>query len=535
MEAHPPLNRISNALSVDDLPVEITSAEWRTLEGRLEWSPSHHAFLFRPEMGAGLELETPELPSSAGTSAEGAQGASSPPPPTRPRTFDDFVGQGRVVGNLLLAARAAGARGESLGHVLLSGQAGLGKTTIARLLAAASGSGIQEVVAGHIADPHQLLSLLARLRKGEFLFIDEVHGLGTACEEALYPALEDSRVDVVLRDRSWTRTIRVRLEAFTLVGATTRLGALSEPFRARFRLRERLEPYGEEELAEIVARAAARLGSPVTAAAAREVARRSRGTPREAIQLLERARDIVQVSAAPEVSPMSQVSVDPEPNLAHVGQMHHLSSHAATAQISDLVKTGKMNSSTYDNSQAAPKGKRAAGSAARQSPVIRAAQVVEASHVAEAARRAGIDERGLGREEREIVRLLLCRGKPMGLEAIASRLGLDLETLRDVHEPWLERAGLVERTVHGRIATDKARAWYGASRSKAPPGAGGQGNEDEDEGPSGSEGQAGPAGPAGPGGAGGPCGSGGPGSNAGPVPNGGRRSIPILRLPFRFG
>jgi hypothetical protein len=238
---------------------------------------------------------------------------------------------------------------------------------------------------------------------------------------------------------------------------------------------------------------------------------------------------------APQVSRMTQVMADAEAKLAHVGQMHSLSADATTCQIFGLTKTGKTNPSTYENSEAAPRVDSPASSGAREAPAGRAVQIVGAAHVRQAARRAGIDKHGLSREERKIVRLLFRRGKPTGLEAIASRLGLDLETLRDVHEPWLERAGLVERTAHGRIATERAWAWYGTSRSKAPPGAHGQGNEDEDEGHSGSEGEAGPAGPAGPGGAGGPCGSGGPGPNTGPVPNGGRRSIPILRLPFRFG
>ena len=145
-------------------------------------------------------------------------------------------------------------------------------------------------MAGNIGDPHQLVSLLAGLVKGSILFIDEIHRLEEACEECLYTALEDGAVDVVLREGGRTRTVRVRLEPFTLVAATTRLGALSEPFRARFRLRERLEPYSEEELAEVIRRAAARLGNQVSPEAAREAARRARGTPREAIRIAGRLR-----------------------------------------------------------------------------------------------------------------------------------------------------------------------------------------------------------------------------------------------------
>jgi hypothetical protein len=204
---------------------------------------------------------------------------------------------------------------------------------------------------------------------------------------------------------------------------------------------------------------------------------------------------------APQASPMTQVMANEEAKLAHVGQMHSLSTDATTCQIWDLTKTGKTNPWTYENSEAAPRVDPPASSGARE------VHVVHGAHVREAARRAGIDKHGLSREERQIVRLLLRRRKPMGLEAIASRLGLDLETLRDVHEPWLERAGLVERTVRGRVATQRAQAWYGRPKSKKPRGP--SGNEDGGEGQDGGKGQAGP--------------------------NGGRRSIPILRLPFRFG
>ena len=300
--------------------------------------------------------------------------------------FGDFVGQRRVVDNLLLAAQAAKDRGEPLGHLLLSGPAGVGKTTVCRLVARGCGAGIEEVLAGRIRDPHQLLSLLARLRKGGLLFLDEIHGLAKACQEFLYPALEDGVVDVVLREGGKTRALRVRLEPFTLVGATTQPGMLCRPFRDRFRLRERLEPYGEEELVGVVVKAAVRLRPPATPESAREVARRAKGTPREAIRTLERARDIAQVSGAPGI---------------------------------------------------------------------------EVDHVIQAAERLGIDGRGLDPVDRGAVKLLLRRGRPTGIKSIAAKLGIDLETYEDVHEPRLERSGLVERTPEGRIATEKARDLYG--------------------------------------------------------------------------
>jgi Holliday junction DNA helicase RuvB len=212
-----------------------------------------------------------------------------------------MVAQRPVVDNLLLAARAARERGGVLGHVLLSGPPGLGKTTMARLLASEQGAGLQETVAGHIADAHRLVELLVGLRRGDMLFLDEIHRLRGPLEETLYTALDDGFVDVLVSGRAQTRRIRIRLEAFTLVGATTRLGALSAPFRGRFQHCERLEPYTAGELSELVARAAKRLEVSLELEAAAEIARRSRGTPREALRILDHVRDWAQVSGIPTV------------------------------------------------------------------------------------------------------------------------------------------------------------------------------------------------------------------------------------------
>jgi hypothetical protein len=160
--------------TIDDLPSEVTASQWRTLERWIEWSPSHRAFLFRPDGGdieEGLDL-LEEAPQASAAASEGAEAAPTVPG-LRPESFDDFVGQRRVVENLLLAARAAKERGEPLGHVLLSGPAGLGKTTAARLLARECGAGLVEVLAGNIGDPHQLISLLCRLAKDQLVIIEE--------------------------------------------------------------------------------------------------------------------------------------------------------------------------------------------------------------------------------------------------------------------------------------------------------------------------------------------------------------------------
>jgi len=189
----------------------------------------------------------------------------------------------------------------------------------------------------------------------------------------------------MLREGPRSHKVRLRLDPFTLVGATTELGALPRAFRDRFPLQESLDLYGDEDLAGVVVKAGARLKRSVTPEASQEMARRSKATPRVAISLLRRSRDLAQLAGAPEVG---------------------------------LV------------------------------------------HVVQAAEQLGIDERGLGKLDRAVVRLLVRRRKPTGARAIAARLGIDLETYLNVHEPWLEHLGLIERTPEGRIATEKARELY---------------------------------------------------------------------------
>jgi holliday junction DNA helicase RuvB len=213
----------------------------------------------------------------------------------RPATFEDYVGQEKIVRNVRVYAAAAKRRGEALDHVLLSGPPGLGKTSLAHILARELGVTLHVTSGPALVKKGDLAGLLTALAPRDILFIDEIHRLSPAVEEALYPAMEDYRFDVVLGAGLGAQTMEMKLERFTLVGATTRTGLLASPLRDRFPIQERLEYYGPDELREIASRAARKLSLPVEPAGAEELARRARGTPRIAIRLLQRARDFAQV------------------------------------------------------------------------------------------------------------------------------------------------------------------------------------------------------------------------------------------------
>ncbi|MHC4549658.1 MAG: Holliday junction branch migration DNA helicase RuvB [Planctomycetota bacterium] len=212
----------------------------------------------------------------------------------RPRTFGQFVGQGRVVENLQLALKAARSRGEPLDHLLLSGLPGLGKTTLAGIVARAMEVQIHETSGPALHRPADLVGILTNLEEGDFLFIDEVHRLPRPVEEVLYGAMEDFVVDVVLDQGPAARSLRLNMSRFSLIGATTREGLLSAPFRARFGLQEKLELYPAPELAEVLGSSARALQVSLTGDAARFIAARSRGTPRVANRFLRRIRDLAQ-------------------------------------------------------------------------------------------------------------------------------------------------------------------------------------------------------------------------------------------------
>jgi len=209
----------------------------------------------------------------------------------RPQRMQDMVGQRAVYERLEIAIDAARKRGETLGHILLDGPPGLGKTTFATCIPRELGTTLQIASGAALAAPKDLLPYLTNVSEGSVLFIDEIHRLPIAVEEFLYPAMEDFRIDITLGDGVAARTINMPLRPFTLIGATTRAGLISAPLRDRFVIREHLDYYSPAELAEIVRRSAAKLDMPMDDATADEIARRSRGTPRLANNRLRWIRD----------------------------------------------------------------------------------------------------------------------------------------------------------------------------------------------------------------------------------------------------
>jgi Holliday junction DNA helicase RuvB len=221
----------------------------------------------------------------------------------RPPTLDEYVGQKKVVEKLSIALEAARKRGDPLEHVLLYGPPGLGKTTLAYIIANAMGSKITTTSGPALERTHEMLAILNSLGQGDILFIDEIHRLPINIEEFLYPAMEDFKVDFAVDKGAFAQTVTYPLRKFTLIGATTRAGTLSAPLRNRFGLFFHLEFYNDDELRQIIVRSARILGAQLEEAAATEIAGRARGTPRIANRLLRRVRDFAEVKAGGGITP----------------------------------------------------------------------------------------------------------------------------------------------------------------------------------------------------------------------------------------
>ena len=236
----------------------------------------------------------------------------------RPKLLQEYVGQAKAREQLEIFIGAAKKRGEALDHVLLFGPPGLGKTTLSHIIAAELGVNLRQTSGPVLEKPKDLAALLTNLEKNDVLFIDEIHRLSPVVEEILYPALEDYQIDIMIGEGPAARSIKLDLQPFTLVGATTRAGMLTNPLRDRFGIVARLEFYTPEELARIVTRSAGLLGTPMDEAGGFELARRSRGTPRIANRLLRRVRDYAEVKGDGRITKsiadkaLAMLDVDPQ-------------------------------------------------------------------------------------------------------------------------------------------------------------------------------------------------------------------------------
>lgn len=298
----------------------------------------------------------------------------------RPSGFDEFIGQAGVVGNLKVMIQAALMRGEPLEHVLFSGPPGLGKTTLAHIIARETNSQLIQSSGPLLDRPGDLVAIMTNLSEGQVFFIDEIHRLPKGVEETLYSAMEDFRVDIVVGTGPGARTISMQLERFTLIGATTRSGLLTAPLRDRFGVMFQMEFYSPEELSQVIVGGASRGSVEVSSAAAHYLAEHSRGTPRIALRLLRRMRDFAQVAGEQTVS---------------------------LAVCNDGL--GQL----------------------------------------------GISELGLDNMDRAILRAIITRfgGGPVGLDTLAAVFHEERDVLAEVHEPYLLKIGMLQKTPRGRVAT----------------------------------------------------------------------------------
>jgi Holliday junction DNA helicase RuvB len=306
----------------------------------------------------------------------------------RPRRLEEFVGQQALCEQLAVAIEAATARGEALDHLLLAGPPGLGKTSLAQIVAAELDVPFVQTAGPALERKGDIAAFLTALEPRSVFFVDEIHRLPRTLEETFYPAMEDQRLPITVGQGAGARVVTLELPQFTLVGATTRTGLLTTPLRDRFGIQARLEPYAVEELAVIVRRSADILQIELEEDGATAIASRSRGTPRVANRLLKRVRDFAEVRME--------------------GVVTAQAAHAALEMLE-------------------------------------------------------VDDRGLDRLDREILRTICVKfdGGPVGLSTLAVAVGEERDTIEDVYEPYLLKEGLIKRTPRGRAATPAAFAHLG--------------------------------------------------------------------------
>jgi Holliday junction DNA helicase RuvB len=378
----------------------------------------------------------------------------------RPRSLEEMVGQDRLRENLAVFIRAARERGEPLDHLLFHGPPGLGKTSLAHVVAHEMGAPLRATSGPAVERAGDLAALLSNLEDGDVLFIDEVHRLPPAVEEILYPAMEDFKLDILIGHGPGARSMRLDLPRFTLVGATTRAGRLSSPLRDRFGWVARLEYYPPADLERILARSARLLQIDLETGACAEIARRSRGTPRIANRLLRRVRDFAQVQGGVAAAQRGEAERRRAP--AEQGGV-------AAAQRGEAER--RRAPAEQGGVAAAQRGE-AERRPAPARPDAGSSPSVGCELARFALERLEVDALGFDRLDRTLLLTLLEKfeGGPAGLETLAAAVGEDKGTLEDVVEPYLIYLGYLARTPRGRVATARSRQHFGIPQDPEPGG-----------------------------------------------------------------